>query len=172
MIIGSFETMTEQNKRLAEEIIRLSKEESHRLSDIAILVRTNLGAGAVIQKLLEYNIPFIAGDNLPNIYDHWITLDLVSYIRIAMGEANRDLYLRIINRPMRYIGRECFDTPIVKLRNIKNYYEDRQWMLKRVEQLEYDLAMLANMTPFAAIQYIKEESDMRIFLRNMLISGG
>ncbi len=165
VIIGSFETMTEQNKRLAEEIIRLSKEESHRLSDIAILVRTNLGAGAVIQKLLEYNIPFIAGDNLPNIYDHWITLDLVSYIRIAMGEANRDLYLRIINRPMRYIGRECFDTPIVKLRNIKNYYEDRQWMLKRVEQLEYDLAMLANMTPFAAIQYIKRGIGYEDFLK-------
>lgn len=83
--IGHFETMKEQNIRLAEEIIRLN-EKGIPLSEMAILVRTNLGAGAIIHKLMEYNIPFIAGDNLPNIYDHWITQDLLSYMKIAMGE--------------------------------------------------------------------------------------
>ncbi|TAH64636.1 MAG: ATP-dependent helicase [Anaerolineaceae bacterium] len=164
VLIGHFETMAEQNDKLAEEIIRLVKE-NKSLSDMAILVRTNLGAGAILHKLMEYNIPFIAGDNLPNIYDHWITQDLVSYIRIAMGENNRGLYFRIINRPTRYIGRECFDNHQVNIKDIYDYYEDKEWMRGRIEQLEYDLAMLSKMTPFAAIQYIRRGIGYEEFLK-------
>ena len=163
VIIGQFETMTEQNKSLADEIIR-QNDKGIPLSEMAILVRTNLGAGAIIHKLMEYNIPFIAGDNLPNIYDHWITQDLVSYLKIAMGESNRGLFLRIINRPKRYISRECFDTPNVSFEAIQDYYEDKEWMLDRIEQLEYDLAMLAGMTPYAAIQYIRRGIGYESFL--------
>ena len=164
VIIGHFETMAEQNKSLVEEILRLAGKKKS-LSDMAILVRTNLGAGAILHKLMEYNIPFVAGDNLPNIYDHWITQDIVSYIRIALGENNRALFFRIINRPTRYISRECFDNPEVSIRDIYDYYEDKEWMLKRVEQLEYDLAMVAKMAPFAAIQFIRRGIGYEEFLK-------
>lgn len=161
--IGHFETMKEQNIRLAEEIIRLN-EKGIPLSEMAILVRTNLGAGAIIHKLMEYNIPFIAGDNLPNIYDHWITQDLLSYMKIAMGENHRRHFLRIINRPKRYISRECFDSPLVDFQDVLDYYEDKEWMLERIDQFEYDLAMLGGMTPYAAIQYIRRGIGYDIFL--------
>lgn len=164
VVIGHFETMAEQNKNLVEEIFRLI-DNKIPLSDMVILVRTNLGAGPVIHKLMEYNLPFVAGDNLPNIYDHWITQDLVSYIRIAMGENNRSLYLRIINRPTRYISRDCFDNPEVNIKDIHDYYEDKEWMLSRIEQLEYDFAMLAKMKPFAAIQYIRRGIGYEDFLK-------
>jgi DNA helicase-2/ATP-dependent DNA helicase PcrA len=155
--------MKEQNIRLAEEIIRLN-EKGIPLSEMAILVRTNLGAGAIIHKLMEYNIPFIAGDNLPNIYDHWITQDLLSYMKIAMGENHRRHFLRIINRPKRYISRECFDSPLVDFQDVLDYYEDKEWMLERIDQFEYDLAMLGGMTPYAAIQYIRRGIGYDIFL--------
>lgn len=168
VMIGHFETMTEQNKSLAEEIIRQA-EKGTSFSDMAILVRTNLGAGAVIHKLMEYNIPFTAGDNLPNIYDHWITQDLVAYIRIAMGETGRSLYLRIINRPKRYISRECFDTTEVDFESIRNYYEDKEWMQDRIEQLEYDFSIVAGMNPFAAIQYIRKGIGYEEFLKEYAV---
>jgi DNA helicase-2/ATP-dependent DNA helicase PcrA len=164
VVIGHFETITEQNLSLVEEIIRLAKMNVSFL-DMAILVRTNLGAGAILHKLMEYNIPFTAGDNLPNIYDHWITQDLVSYIRIAMGDNSRGLYLRIINRPTRYISRECFDNPLVSISKIHDYYEDKKWMLQRINQMEYDLAMLKKMKPFAAIQYIRRGIGYEDFLK-------
>jgi DNA helicase-2/ATP-dependent DNA helicase PcrA len=164
VIIGHFETMAEQNKSLVEEILRLVNEKKI-LSDMAILVRTNLGAGAIIQKLMEYNIPFVAGDNLPNIYDHWITQDIIAYIRIATGDNSRGLFVRIINRPTRYISRECFDNPEVCFEDIYDFYEDKEWMRGRIEQLEYDLSMIAKMTPFAAIQYIRKGVGYEEFLR-------
>lgn len=164
IVVEQFETMSEQYMRLADELLRLL-EKKENLFDMCILVRTNLGAGAIIKKLMEYNIPFIAGDNLPNIYDHWITQDIVSYIRIALGETNRGLYLRIINRPTRYIGRDCFDNPDVNIREVKKYYEDKEWILNRFDQLEYDLAMLVKMKPFAAIQYIRRGIGYEDFLK-------
>lgn len=164
VIIKQFETMTEQNVWLVEEILRLI-EIKKSLSDMCILVRTNLGAGAILQKLMEYNIPFIAGDNMPSIYDHWIAQDMVSYIRIAIGELGRALYLRIINRPTRYIGRECFDNPEVSIEDIRKYYEDKEWVLKRIDQLEYDLAMISKMKPFAAIQYIRRGIGYEDYLK-------
>jgi len=169
VVIESFDTMTQQNQRLVEEIL-----EQHRtgmkLSDMAILVRTNLGAGAIIHKLMEYNIPFYAQENLPNIFEHWIAADLISYIRIALGENDRELYLRIINRPKRYISRECFDERKVDFESLYSYYEGREWMLSRIEQLEYDLAMIAGMNPYAAVQYIRRGIGYEDFLKEYAAS--
>lgn len=162
--IERFDTMAGQNERLVQEILKEYKAGT-ALSDMAILLRTNLGAGDVIHKLMEYNIPFRAGDNLPNIFDHWIAADLISYIRIALGENDRELYLRIINRPKRYISRECFDERKVNFDSLYSYYEDREWMLSRIEQFEYDLAMIAGLNPYAAVQYIRRGIGYEEFLK-------
>lgn len=162
--IQSFETLSQQNQVLADEIHRLNQE-GIAFSDIAILVRTNMGSGALLYKLMEYNIPFHTRDNVPNIYEHWITADLISYIKIAMGDAHRNLYLQIINRPTRYISRECFDTALVDLETVKDYYEDKNWMLERLEQLEYDLSILSRMSPYAAINYIRRGIGYEEFLK-------
>jgi len=164
VVIERFETMAQQNQRVVQEI--LSQHWAGKaLSDMAVLVRTNLGAGAIINKLMEYNIPFYVGDNLPNIFDHWIAADIISYIRIAMGENDRELFLRIINRPKRYISRECFDERKVDFDSLYGYYEGKEWMLSRIEQLEYDLALIAGMNPYAAIQYIRRGIGYEDFLK-------
>ncbi|NLL72511.1 MAG: ATP-dependent helicase [Clostridiales bacterium] len=164
VITKEFDTMALQNQELAKEILELNKG-GIDLSDMAILVRTNIGSGPILHKLMEYNIPFCVGGNLPNIYDHWITQDLISYMNIAMGDSKRGLYLRIINRPKRYISRDCFDSQEVDFEDIKEYYEDKEWMLERIDQLEYDLAMISTMKPYAAIQYIRRGIGYDGFLK-------
>ena len=152
--IRSFDTLAKENQSIAEEILKLNKE-GIALSKMAILVRTNMGAGSLLHKLMEYNIPFKMKDSLPNLYDHWIAKDIIAYIAIAMGRSERALYLQIINRPKRYVSRDCFDTPEVNLELIKDYYEDKNWMLERLDKMEYDLKLLRGMKPFAAINYIR-----------------
>jgi DNA helicase-2/ATP-dependent DNA helicase PcrA len=162
--IHNFETLAEENQMLAQEILKLNQE-GISLVKMAILVRTNMGSGALLHKLMEYNIPFRMRDSLPNIFEHWITNDLIAYIRIAMGRTERSLYLQIINRPKRYISRECFDTPEVDFEAVKDYYEDKNWMLERLDQLEYDLSILSRMSPYAAINYIRRGVGYEGFLK-------
>ncbi len=164
VIIGHFDTLTQENQKVSEEIIKLNKE-GIPFSHIAILVRTSLGSGALIHKLMEYNIPFQMKDNLPNLFEHWITRDIITYIKIAMGQRARQLFLQIINRPKRYITRECFDSPEVDFEALKDYYEDKNWMLERLDQLEYDLCALGRMNPYGAVNYIRRGIGYEDYLK-------
>ena len=154
IIIRQYDTLALQNQSLALEILKLV-EEGIPLAQMAILVRTNLGSGSLLHKLMEYNIPFRMKDNLPNLFDHWITSDILAYLRLGMGASQRNLYLQIINRPKRYVSRDCFDSPEVDFEDVKAYYEDKNWMLERLDQLEYDLGILGSMAPYAAVNYIR-----------------
>jgi DNA helicase II / ATP-dependent DNA helicase PcrA len=164
LTILQFNTLSEENQMIADEILRLNKS-GFSLSDMAILVRTSMGSGALLHKLMEYNIPFRMRDMLPNLFEHWIAIDIITYIKIAMGRTDRSLFLQIINRPKRYISRECFDTPEVDLDALKDYYEDKNWMLERIDQLEYDLALLSTMNPYAAINYIRRGVGYEDYLK-------
>jgi DNA helicase-2/ATP-dependent DNA helicase PcrA len=168
IFIRHFNTLTEENQMLAEEIIKLNKE-GRKLSEIAILVRTSMGSGALLHKLMEYNIPFQMRDNLPNLFEHWISNDIITYIKIAMGNCERAHFLQIINRPKRYISRDCFDTPIVDLEEVKGFYEDKNWMLERIDQLEYDLAILSSMNPYAAVNYIRRGMGYEDYLKEYAV---
>ena len=54
-------------------------------NDMAVLYRTNVGPRLLISKLMEYNIPFYMRDAVPNLYEHWIAGNVISYIRAALG---------------------------------------------------------------------------------------
>ena len=160
----SFPTLADENKLLVSEILRFQKE-GIPLSEMAVLVRTNMGNGALVHKLMEFNIPFQMKDTLPNLFEHWIVRDIIAYIQISLGKTDRSLFLQIANRPKRYISRDCFDSPEVYLEDMKEYYEDKRWMLDRLEQLEYDLAMIAGMAPYAAVTYIRKGIGYEEFLK-------
>jgi DNA helicase II / ATP-dependent DNA helicase PcrA len=162
--IRHFDTLSQENQALCEEILKMSSE-GISLSDMAVLVRTGVGQGALVHKLMEYNIAFHMRDNLLNLYEHWIATDIITYIKIAMGRTERSLYLQIINRPKRYISRECLDTPEVDFEAVKDYYEDKNWMLERLEQFEYDLSILGRMGPYAAVNYIRKGIGYEDYLK-------
>ncbi len=159
-----YANMAEENQMLAVELLKLNRE-GLNFSDMAILVRTNMGSGSLLHKLMEYNIPFRMRDSLPNLFEHWIASDILAYIKIALGSKERSDYLQIINRPKRYVSRECFDNPEVDFDSVKDYYEDKNWMLERLDQLEYDLALLSNMSPFAAVNYIRKGIGYEEYLK-------
>ena len=145
-----------------EETLRIVKEiqdyvhAGYQLEDIAILYRTNLNPRLMIEKLMEYNIPFTMKDSLPNLYEHWISQNVLAYIKAAQGNLKRSNLLQIINRPNRYISRDALDTVNVSWNQVKSFYQDKGWMVERVEQLEYDLLMLKDMAPVAAVNYIRK----------------
>ena len=60
---------------------------------MAVLFRTNTQARMLLEKMMEYNIPFKMQDAMPNIYQHWVTQDIMAYIQIALGSTARSHYL-------------------------------------------------------------------------------
>ena len=139
---------------IAEEIAVLHKT-GLPWREIAVLYRTNLQSRAIMGKFMEYNIPFKTRDSVPNLYEHWICRDMVTYIRMAQGSRTRGEFLQIMNRPKRYIARDALGSFTVDFDLLKDYYEDKDYVVDRIEKLEYDLQMIKGLNPFAAINYIR-----------------
>jgi DNA helicase-2/ATP-dependent DNA helicase PcrA len=133
--------------------------------DIAVLYRTNIGPRRLVEVLMEYNIPFHMRDKLPNLYEHWIARDILAYLRAAAGDMSRANLLRIVNRPIRYISRDALDGKTISLEAVKSFYQDREWMVERVEQLEYDLKNIRTLPPGKAVNYIRKAVGYDDYLR-------
>lgn len=145
----------EENSRIAEEI-RMYCEAGCAYRDIAVLYRTNSGPRRLIEKLMEYNLPFKARDVVPNLYEHWISKNILAYIRVALGSRERGEVLQMINRPARYISRDSLQAPKISFDEVKGYYRDKDWMVERIENLEFDLTAISRMSPLAAVNYIRK----------------
>ena len=151
-----FETVQEENKALVE-LIRLQADRGIRYSQIAVLYRTNTQPGALIAKLMEYNLPFRTKERIPNLYEHWIARDIKAYFSLALGSRRREDFLRIMNRPKRYLSRES----LAGMENVSfdawmEFYKKQSWIAERIEKLQYDLQVLSRITPFAAVNFIRK----------------
>lgn len=158
---SAWEDAHAETRGIVKEIQEYQRIGCH-LSDIAVLYRTNMQPRLLMERLMEYNIPFQMKDLLPNLYEHWIALDILAYIRAAAdtkqthGRAARADVLRIINRPKRYISRDALEGKEISWNALKSWYQDKDWMVRRIEQLEYDLGMIGGMAPAAAVNYIRK----------------
>ena len=159
-----FKDQGEENLTIARELADYASM-GIPYRDMAVIYRTNAGPRLLISKLMEYNIPFRMRDSLPNLYDHWISKNILAYIRAARGDRSRRNLLTIVNRPVRYISREALESEQVDWERVKAFYQDKAWMLERIEQLEYDLRVLKNMAPAGAVNYIREAVGYDDFLK-------
>ena len=153
--VKMFNTMAEEYETLIREVYQSHKEDKMPLKDMAVLYRTNTGARLLVAKLMEYNIPFRMKDSVPNLFDHWIAKDIFAYIKAALGQASRSDYLRIINRPKRYISRQMLTGTGHFLETLKASYAGKDWALERLDRLAYDLESLGKMNPYGAVNYIR-----------------
>ena len=94
-------------------------------------------------------------DALPNLYEHWISRNIISYIKLAQGDRSRREFLQVMNRPNRYISRESLDDATVSFEGLRWFYEGKDWMCDRIDKLEEDLNTLKPMTPYGAVNYIR-----------------
>lgn len=135
--------------------IRFYYKKGIPLEDMAVIFRTNTQPRLLVGRLMEYNIPFQMRDVIPNIFDHWIARNILTYIKLAMGNRDRKLFLQVMNRPKRYISRSMITEPQVDLKKLKQQTFGKKWLYEKIDKLEMDLYLLRKMEPYAAIQYIR-----------------
>ena len=133
--------------------------------EMAVIYRTNTEPRRLVDRLMEYNLPFRMRDQLPNCYEHWIAKHILTYIRIALGSRERSDFLQIWNRPKRYLRREWLSDSQVDLDVIREQVQDKKWAVEQVEKLNSDIVYLQRMTPYTAINYIRKGIGYDEYLR-------
>ena len=135
--------------------IRLWREKGGSYGDIAVLFRTNTQPRKLVEELIAEGIPFRMRDSLPNLYDHWIVRDIFTYLRMSKGSLKRSDFLQIMNRPKRYIGRECLESEEISWEALLTWYDDKPWVCERIEKLQKDLKLAGRLSPSGALHYIR-----------------
>ena len=152
--IRGYKNPREEMRAVAEEL-REAEKNGCPYEEMALLFRTNLGCRTAVEELMEAQIPFQMRDTLPDLYDHWIAKDLLTYLNLAMGSRKRGEFLKIANRPNRYLSRDAFEEATVSFDALLEYYEEKDWMCQRIRKLEQDITTLTHLSPFGAVNYIR-----------------
>ena len=77
-------------------------------------------------------------DVIPSLYGHWIAKDLMAYLELGHGSQARSDFFRIMNRPNRYFSRDAFETPLVSLDQVRDFYRtgtgcrSRSWIWRGI----------------------------------------
>lgn len=154
----SAEDAAEESRRIVQKIQKLH-EKGMPYESIAILFRTNMQAGNYTRALTNCGISYNLKDNVANLYEHWVAKDLSSYFLLALNEGDNQAFIRIINKPKRYVSKEILkrleNQQGMMLKNIFTLSELKPWQSKQIVALQQDLAQIRKRKPYEALKYIR-----------------
>ncbi len=153
--IRCFKNTAEENEAIVKLVMKYLKE-GVKYNEIAVLYRTNMQMQPIVNKFMEYNIPICLKDSIPNIYEHWIAYDIFSYIKLAYGWGNGSDFLRIMNKPKRYLSRDSVSPSKVDYDEIAAVYDDKPWVADRIYHMKADMKVLSKLKPKQAVRYIQK----------------
>ncbi len=98
----------EEANFIVDKIQEISRKEDRKLSDFAILYRTNAQSRVIEEAFLKANIPYkIVGGH--KFYDRKEIKDIIAYLRLIQNPVDNYAFKRIINVPKRGIGKTSID---------------------------------------------------------------
>ncbi len=149
----------EEAKKIVKKIQTLKKK--YPLEEIAIIYRTNLQARAIVEKLREYNIEYQLKDKITSLYDHFIAKDIICYLNLAINKLNNEAFLKISNKPKRFLNKDMLQNAFEKCKNETSILEYlyckvdlKSWQTESINELLFHLGQIKNKCPYDAIKYI------------------
>ena len=148
--------------QIAKDIQERVKEDYVEYDDFAVIYRTNLQSRALVDVFMDMRIPFVIRDSVVTIYDHWAAKDILSYLKLSINPDSNEDWMRIINKPFRYISRESINSVkgekyfLNALVTKCNLYQKQ---VKTINDLDIDISYLKTMEPKNAISFIRTTLD-------------
>lgn len=169
--VTRYPDMTAQTQGITEKIQEYIRSGTD-VDEIAVLFRTARQMNVFSRKFMEYNIPFIMKDSVQNLFEHWVAKDIITYLQLARGDRSRGAFLKIANRPRRYLSRAAFDNESISFAGLYEYYRDKPYMCERINTLQNDLFAMKQMTPYSAIDYLYHSVGYQDFLSEYATERG
>lgn len=143
-------------------------EEEHRagtLAQCAMICRTNLECGFWAQALHEAGIPYAMRERPKNRFSHFVIQDICAYLALGQGDHARRHFLRVMNRPVRYMKRDSLPETKVEREALIRYYAGTPLIQARVKKFYRDVDNLAGKRVHLQIHYIRKVIGYESFLR-------
>lgn len=156
------EDSEEEAVYIAKDIKDKVQEEYTEYTDFAVIYRTNIQSRALVDVFLDMRIPFVVKDSIVTIYDHWAAQDILAYLRIGVNPNSNKDWIRIINKPFRYISKDNLN--LIKdepdfINSLINKCDLHPKQVKTINDLDIDISYVKGLNPKNAISYIRTTLD-------------
>ena len=156
------EDSEEEAVYIAKDIKNKVQEDYTEYTDFAVIYRTNIQSRALVDVFMDMRIPFVVKDSIVTIYDHWAAQDILSYLKIGVNPNSNKDWIRIINKPFRYISKDNLN--LIKdepdfINALINKCDLHPKQVKTINDLDIDITYVKGLNPKNAISYIRTTLD-------------
>ena len=156
------EDSEEEAVYIAKDIKNKVQEDYTEYTDFAVIYRTNIQSRALVDVFIDMRIPFVVKDSIVTIYDHWAAQDILAYLRIGVNPNSNKDWIRIINKPFRYISKDNLN--LIKdepdfINSLINKCDLHPKQVKTINDLDIDISYVKGLNPKNAISYIRTTLD-------------
>lgn len=156
------EDSEEEAVYIAKDIKNKVQEDYTEYTDFAVIYRTNIQSRALVDVFMDMRIPFVVKDSIVTIYDHWAAQDILSYLKIGVNPNSNKDWIRIINKPFRYISKDNLN--LIKdepdfINALINKCDLHPKQVKTINDLDIDISYVKGLNPKNAISYIRTTLD-------------
>lgn len=156
------EDSEEEAVYIAKDIKNKVQENYTEYTDFAVIYRTNIQSRALVDVFMDMRIPFVVKDSIVTIYDHWAAQDILAYLRIGVNPNSNKDWIRIINKPFRYISKDNLN--LIKdepdfINSLINKCDLHPKQVKTINDLDIDISYVKGLNPKNAISYIRTTLD-------------
>jgi len=156
------EDSEEEAVYIAKDIKDKIQDDYTEYTDFAVIYRTNIQSRALVDVFMDMRIPFIVKDSIVTIYDHWAAQDILAYLRIGVYPNSNKDWIRIINKPFRYISKDNLN--LIKdepdfINALINKCDLHPKQVKTINDLDIDISYVKGLNPKNAISYIRTTLD-------------
>ena len=146
----------EHKAQQEEELIKALKDmqQTGRINQCVMICRTNFDCAMWAQCLHGHKIPFFMNEDPKSRFSHFVIRDIMAYLALAQGELLRKHFLRIMNRPVRFLKRDSVPNEQISEAGLLTYYRDSPVLLAQIRKLFRDLDSLRVRKLHLQIHYI------------------
>lgn len=150
----------------------LQEHEGQEGRECAVLFRTNAYMQGLAVRLKALGIPYVMGERMQSIYEHFIVKDIMAYLTLASGHWDRETLLQVVNKPSRYVSREAVGSCGHSLQALIAYYETQESSLvnkksvpEKLRSFERQLKAINRLSPQLAVAYIQKAAGYGKYLQ-------
>ena len=170
--IYAFHSKLKQAENIALLIRQYMTQPGARYSDIAILYRTNNHTVYTADRLMKEGIPFSMKEKPRNIYDSAVAKDIIAYLRYALHEDSVEDFLRIMNKPVRYIKRLTVPRNPFRMQELIENNRATGYVIQNILDFYDNLRFIKSLNPFSAVNFIRKGIGYEAFLKKQASEQG
>jgi len=150
------EYVNDEGQIILKHILELRKG-GMRYSDMAVLTRTNRDLRRIESLLTLNGIPCMGAAGGHTWRSQEIVRDLAAYIALALGPVRRNDFIRVMNKPLRYLDRNCLEEELLNWEELIHDYNGPEYSKtagNEIMRMKWEVNNIRNLSPEMVLPYL------------------